>query len=229
MHIVVEPDPAAAAGAAADIVAAHLEAATEPIDLGLAGGSTPVPVYRALRGRDLPWERVWCWLPDERHVPPDHPDANARMVRTELLDHVPAGFEAPDTTNPDPHRAAADYENRIVPHFVRGGAIAPDLVLLGVGSDGHTASLFPGTTALEIGRIGYVANWVPAFEAWRLTATPALLRAARKVVFLATGERKAPVLSQIIDYAIPHPARLVAEGAAETIWVLDEAASSMLD
>ncbi|HHC07863.1 MAG TPA: 6-phosphogluconolactonase [Actinobacteria bacterium] len=228
MHVVVRPQPADAAAAAAELLAGHLAAAGAPIDLGLAGGTTPRAAYRLLRDRDLPWDRVWCWLPDERWVPPNHPDSNARMVREELLDHVPASFDAPNTATTDPHRAAAEYENRILPRFLRGGAVAPDLVLLGVGADGHTASLFPHTEAVSIDRIGYVANWVPALGAWRLTATLPLLRAARKVVFLVTGREKAPVVAQILEREIPHPARLVAEGAAEAVWILDEAAAAEL-
>ncbi len=228
MHVVVEANPEAAALRTADILTGHIEAAASTIDIGLAGGSTPRAVYRELRRRDLPWERVWCWLPDERWVPPDHPDANALMVRSELVDHVPVGFDAPDTTMSDPHRAAADYENRIVPRFVRGGAIAPEVVFLGMGADGHTASLFPGTAALDVDRFGYVANWVPAFESWRLTATSTLLRAARTIVFLVTGQTKAPALREILEGDAILPARIVADGAGETTWVLDEAAASLL-
>jgi len=229
MDVIVEADPAAAAHAAADVIAGHIMAAATELDLGLAGGASPRLVYADLRERDLPWERVWCWLPDERWVPPDHPASNALMVRRELLTSLPIRFEAPDTTGPDPHLAAAAYENVILPHFVRGGAVAPEVVLLGVGPDGHTASLFPGTPALTETRIGYVANWVAALETWRLTATPALLRAARNVIFFVTGSAKAEIVKELLEGDAPLPARLVADGARETTWVLDAGAASLLD
>ncbi|MEA3511666.1 MAG: 6-phosphogluconolactonase, partial [Actinomycetota bacterium] len=150
-----------------------------PSTFGLAGGSTPRSTYRELRARDIAWDQVTCWLPDERWVPPEDPDANALMARRELLDHVPARFLAPDTTLDDPNIAAEAYDLLLAAELDPD----PDVVLLGMGDDGHTASLFPGTEALEVNRSGYVANWVPKFDTWRLTATVELLSSARHLLF----------------------------------------------
>ena len=154
-----------------------------PKTFGLAGGSTPRATYRELRTRNVAWDQVTCWLPDERWVPPEDPDANALMARRELLDHVPARLLAPDTTLEDPNIAAEAHDLLLAAELDP----VPDVVLLGMGDDGHTASLFPGTEALTIERSAYVANWVPALSTWRLTATASLLTSARHVVFLVAG------------------------------------------
>ena len=104
----------------------------------------------------------------------------------------------------------------------------PDLVLLGMGDDGHTASLFPGTDALEVTDRSYVANWVAGKDTWRLTATFPLLWSAREIVFVVTGKAKAAMLARIIDQQEPLPAQRVAAGNPNTTWFLDEAAASLL-
>jgi 6-phosphogluconolactonase len=206
----------------ADILAGLLSGG--PRTFGLAGGSTPRAVYRELRTRDVTWDQVTCWLPDERWVPPEDPDANSLMARRELVDHVPAGFLAPDTTLEDPRIAASAYELLLAAELDP----VPDVVLLGMGDDGHTASLFPGTEALDIDRSGYVANWVPALSTWRLTATVPLLSSAKYVVFLIAGASKADVLRRILVDGVPLPAGLVAEGAADVTWLLDQEAATEL-
>ncbi len=191
---------------------------------GLAGGSTPRVVYRELGNRSVAWDLVTCWLPDERWVPPEDPEANTRMARRELLDHVPARFLTPDTGLEDPNIAADAYDLLLAAELDP----VPDVILLGMGSDGHTASLFPGTAALGIDRIGYVANWVPTLDTWRLTATLPLLTSARHVVFLIAGASKADVLRRILVDGDPFPAGLVAEGAADVTWLLDREAAGKL-
>lgn len=206
----------------ADVLAGLLSGG--PRTFGLAGGLTPRAAYRELRTRDVAWVQVTCWLPDERWVPPGDPDANSLMARRELVDHVPVGFLAPDTTLEDPRIAASAYELLLAAEFDP----VPDVVLLGMGDDGHTASLFPGTEALNIDRSAYVANWVSALGTWRLTATIPLLSSARHVVFLVAGASKADVLRRILVDGEPLPAGLVAEGAADVTWLLDREAAAEL-
>ena len=214
---------------AARTIAEQLTEQAGPATFGLAGGSTPVATYRRLREAPVPWERVTCWLSDERWVPFAHPDSNRAMARRELTDHVPTTFLGPDTSLPDPEAAAAAYERVLLPALDRAGHPMPDVVLLGMGPDGHTASLFSGTSALDSDETGYVANWVPAQDTWRLTATASLLRAARHLIFVATGESKAAMLRRILVDGEPLPAGLVAAGAADVTWLLDAAAAADLD
>jgi len=226
VRIVVVPDAEAVAAAAADRIAAWCDAASGPLDLGCSGGRTPQATYRALRDRGLPWPRLVGWLVDERWVPPGHPESNAAMVRRLLADHVPMRFAAPDTTLPGPAAAAAAYEEWLWSRL--GPDPEPHVVLLGVGDDGHTASLFPGGTAAACDRPGYVAEPVPHGGMARLSATGPLLAAARHVLFLATGAGKAAVLRRVLVAEEPLPARRVAEAAAETTWLLDAAAAADL-
>ncbi len=195
-----------------------------PVTFGLAGGSSPVETYRILRERDLPWEQVTCWLPDERWVPADAPESNAMMARTELTNHIAASLLAPDTTLDDPAASAAAYQGILAAEL----GDAPGVVVLGIGADGHTASLFPDTVAIEASDPGYVANWVGTFGTWRLTATAPLLQAATTLIFLASGLAKAPVLRSILVDEQPYPAGVVAAGAADVTWLLDVAAATEL-
>jgi 6-phosphogluconolactonase len=195
-----------------------------PVTFGLAGGSTPTATYRRLRDRSLPWQEVTCWLPDERWVPPEDPASNARTARRQLTDHVPAQLITPDTTLADPAEAAAAYQKLLEPEL--GGG--PDVVLLGVGVDGHTASLFPGSAALDIRDPAYVANWVDELGTWRLTATAPLLERSKHVLFLVSGATKAPVMRRLLVEGKPLPAGLVAAGGKDVHWMLDAEAASEL-
>jgi 6-phosphogluconolactonase len=229
MIIDISPTADDLAAALAGLVADRVAAAAGAFTLGLAGGSTPQPGYELLAARPVPWERVVLWLGDERWVPETHPDSNAAMVRRTLADKAGARFLAPDYNLGDPDRAAAAYQDLLLSTFpTRNGAPAPDLVLLGLGDDGHTASLFPGTAALEERSRSYVANWVEAKDMWRLTATMPLLWAAAELVFVVAGEGKAAKVAAVIDEEAPFPARQVAAGARAVTWLLDEAAASRL-
>ncbi|HDL42105.1 MAG TPA: 6-phosphogluconolactonase, partial [Actinobacteria bacterium] len=139
MSIRIFPSRGDIAVAAADRVAEYLVSTSAP-SLGLAGGSTPADLYRELTTRTLPWEKVTCWLGDERWVPLDHPDSNTAMARRLLTDATGVRFVAPDTSLATPRDAAKAYTDVLPP---------PGLVLLGIGDDGHTASLFPHTEALR--------------------------------------------------------------------------------
>lgn len=208
--------------AAADHLADLL--AEGPQTFGLAGGSSPIATYRELRERDLGWERVTCWLPDERWVPVDDPDSNAVMARTALTDHVASRLLAPDTTLESPAESAAAYQRILESELETGQGI----LLLGIGPDGHTASLFPDTAALEVEEAGYVANWVEAHRSWRLTATTPLLQAAERLVFLASGSAKARVVRSILVDEKPYPAGVVARAVEDVTWLLDAEAAAEL-
>lgn len=225
MDVIVESTPDEAAAAAAAFLAHCIHETEGKCTFGLAGGSTPLLAYRILRDLDVEWEKVTCWLPDERFVPPGHEDSNALLVSRELTDQVATTLLAPDTALGEPEVAAAAYERAL------GGVLndgRPDVVLLGMGNDGHTASLFPGTAALEFDRPGYVANWVDRLDCWRLTATLPLLRSSRRIVFLVTGDAKAEMIRRVVADAERFPARLVAEGGDEVRWVLDDSAAALL-
>jgi len=214
-------------------VAQHIESALVaiggPATLGLAGGGTPQATYAELTGRAIAWEDVTMWLGDERWVAHHHPESNVGMVRGCLVDRVNGQLLAPNHGIGDPAAAAAAYQTALQSAFVdRGSGPAPDIVLLGIGDDGHTASLFPETSALENFSDSYVANWVEPMDAWRLTATLPLLWAAAELVFIVTGAAKSTVLREIIVDKIPHPAQRVAAGARQVTWYIDEAAGSEL-
>lgn len=195
-----------------------------PVTFGLAGGSTPAATYRMLRDQSLPWAQVTCWLPDERWVAPEDPASNALMARRRLTDHVPAQLIAPDTTLADPVESAAAYERMLAAEFDDG----PDVVLLGIGADGHTASLFPDTEALADDQPGYVANWVDRLGTWRLTASAPLLQQSSQILYLVSGQEKADAMKRILVDEERLPARVVAEGAADVTWLLDAEAAAQL-
>lgn len=217
----------AAAGRIADLLA---DAPRDRATLGLAGGSTPEATYRRLRLLPVEWDRVDAWLSDERWVGPDHPDSNGRMAAELLMDHVDARYLrprwAPSLTAAD---SAAFYEADLRTIHPDG---RPDLILLGMGPDGHTASLFPGTGALDPPpHRWFVANHVPQVDADRLTATYKLLHRSRHVLFLVAGADKSPALRQVLEPGAEEevlPARRVMEGEAEVTWIVDEAAAADL-
>ncbi|GIU91927.1 MAG: 6-phosphogluconolactonase [Acidimicrobiia bacterium] len=195
-------------------------------NLGLAGGSTPRPVYEQMSWSRLEWEEVDLWLSDERWVPPDHPDSNGRMVAEALASRVGAVFHRPLYSDLlQPEDSAAHYEAGLRRLFDR-----PDLVLLGMGEDGHTASLFPDTDALHAPPDRwYVANWIPQLDAWRLTATPALIRRAHRIIVLVTGSAKAELVAEVLEGdPSRYPIGVVAETDGDTLWLLDDAAAARL-
>jgi 6-phosphogluconolactonase len=225
MSVHIFPTPEELATGAAQHIADVIGEADRAISLGLAGGGTPIATYEALTSLGVDWGKVVAWLGDERWVPHDHSQSNTRMAREALIDRVLCRFVAPDTAFGDPAAAATAYSAALDDIFNDG---RPDLVLLGIGDDGHTASLFPGTEALDIVDGSYLANWVPQMDTWRLTASLPLLWSAREVVFLAQGSGKAGVLAQIIDGQHPYPAQRVAAGADNVLWMLDAAAAAKL-
>jgi 6-phosphogluconolactonase len=201
--------------------------------VALAGGSTPKATYEILaRGyggpEDLDWSKVHAFFGDERSVPPDHEDSNYRVAREALLSHVPVGSVHRMRGEMEPREAAALYEKELEEFF--GGPPVLDLVLLGIGEDGHTASLFPDTPALDARDRWAVENPVEKLNTTRLTLTVPAVDAARKVAFLVAGEGKAEALEEILEGdANPHkyPAKLV-RPEAEVAWMVDRAAARLL-
>ena len=199
--------------------------------VALAGGSTPKATYEVLardHAEDVDWPNVHAFFGDERTVPPDHEDSNYRMARKALLDRVPIGSVHRMRGELPPDEAAASYEGDLEQFF--GGEAVLDLVMLGIGEDGHTASLFPETPALGItGRLA-AANPVPKLDTTRLTLTVPVLNAAREVRFLVAGAGKAEALAEILEgHADPleYPAKLVRPPDGPT-WMVDHAAASSL-
>lgn len=191
--------------------------------LSLCGGSTPKAIYAALADRqDIAWDRVLLTFGDERCVPPEHDDSNYRMVRESLLDpaEVPAGSVMRMAGEMPPEEAASRYDGQLAKLAQLAGEeiFVHDLVLLGMGDDGHTASLFPGTAALEESERSAVANYVPKFDSWRLTLTYPVLNASREVAFLVNGEKKRPVVEEVLAGGSSHPAEQVA--AEKVTWLL---------
>jgi 6-phosphogluconolactonase len=225
MSVHIFATPRDLAEATASHISTVIEESHRVVTLGLAGGSTPAATYESLAKRSVDWSKVIMWLGDERWVPHDHSESNTRMIRKTLVDAVVGRLLAPDTAFGEPASAAAEYAGALTEVFHDG---RPDVVLLGMGHDGHTASLFPGTAALESDAGTYLANWVDEKDSWRLTASLPLLWSAREIVFLVQGKNKASVLAQIIDEGHPYPAQRVASGADSVRWMVDSAAASQL-
>ncbi|MEX1287782.1 MAG: 6-phosphogluconolactonase [Acidimicrobiia bacterium] len=221
----VLPDPESLAEHAADLLAEELGHST---DLALAGGSTPATTYRALARRPIDWERIDLWVGDERWVPPGHESSNVAMARRALGDRAARRLLAPPwAAGLTPHQAAEAYERLLADRFGTP-RLSPGIVLLGIGDDAHTASLFPGTAALEVTDRDYVANFVPQHGAWRLTLSLPAIHRADLVVFLVAGRSKADALAAILEGDDDLPAALVAAGPQRTLWLVDEAAASAL-
>ncbi|MEX2581334.1 MAG: 6-phosphogluconolactonase [Verrucomicrobiales bacterium] len=172
--------------------------------LSLCGGSTPAPIYSALAARDdIDWERVLLTFGDERAVGPDDDASNYRMVRESLVD--PAGVPASNVVRIcgelDPAKAAERCEDQLrkLARLAGETCFVHDLILLGMGDDGHTASLFPGTKALEETERWVVENFVPKFDAYRITFTYPLLAAAKEVAFLVNGSAKHAMAQRVLD------------------------------
>lgn len=223
MRIFVHDDSAEVARAVADRVTGVIDAAAASVNIGLAGGSTPAAAYELLRS-ESGWEKVDAWLSDERWVGPDHERCNGAQAASLLMDHVPARFHRPkwgDDLTPD--ESAADYERTLTEIY---DGRRPDLILLGMGGDGHVASLFPETGAIDETERLYVANHVPQLDEDRLTATYPLLWMARLLVVMVTGPSKAPALADCLQG--DRPGGMLGDGDAEVEWHVDREAASLV-
>jgi 6-phosphogluconolactonase len=229
------------AAAAEEIVRSAHEAVTArgQFTIALSGGSTPKNLYNLLANNArtaLPWDRMFFFWGDERHVPPTDPDSNYRMADETMLSKipVPAGnvFRIA-AENPNASAAAEGYENNMRKFFrlEQGQFPKLDLILLGLGPDGHTASLFPGTAALQEKSRLVVANWVEKLKTSRITLTLPVLDAARCVMFLVSGTDKATVLRAVLEEDVPaelYPSKLVRPSNGKLIWLVDKASASAL-
>ena len=209
--------------------------------VALSGGSTPKGLYGLLandptwRGQ-VPWDNIHVFWGDERHVPPDHPDSNYRTANEALLSKVPippANVHRIKSEHPDAHQMADDYEQTLQAFFHLAAGQLPrfDLILLGLGPEGHTASLFPGTKALHETRRLVVSTWVGKFFTDRITLTPPVLINAASVIFLLTDEDKALGLKAVLeghDEPKQFPAQLIRPSHGRLLWLVDRAAASLL-
>jgi 6-phosphogluconolactonase len=238
----IYPDARALDRAAAEMFVEHARdavAARGTFTVALAGGSTPRRLYALLADeqgpfrQQLPWDRMQFFWGDERHVPPDHADSNYRMAYEAMLSHVPVpagNIHRIKAENPDARQAAAEYAQELQACL---GSEMPrlDLVLLGMGTDGHTASLFPGTAALQEQKEWVVANWVEKFHTDRITMTPPLLNHAACVIFLVQGAEKAEPLKAVLygeKQTQTYPSQLIQPVQGDCHWLMDQAAAALL-
>ena len=245
-------DPEELAAEAAEIFADDARRAVADrgrLTVALAGGRTPVPLYRELARREdegsvaVPWERIHLLWGDERMVPPEHEESNFRMIRRELLQHVP--IPEINVHPMDPAGGSADAAARAYEAVLRelfdppsreegvggGGAQAParlDLVFLGLGKDGHTASLFPGCPALEVHHRWVASCDLETLDHPRVTLTLPILNRARRILFLVTGEEKAEILRRVLEEETDLPAARIDPGEGEVLWLVDEPAAKRL-
>jgi len=200
--------------------------------VALSGGSTPRATYTLLASDEfaarVDWPRVHVLWGDERCVPPDHPESNYRMARETLLDKIPIPAENVYRIRGElpPDQAATAYQAEL--EAILGTIGRFDLILLGMGEDGHTASLFPGTAAIHEQTRWVVAHYVDKLSAWRVTLTPVVINAAARVTFLVSGAGKAERLREVLDG--PHqpdvlPAQIVRPTGGRLLWLADAAAA----
>ncbi|MGC2742654.1 MAG: 6-phosphogluconolactonase [Candidatus Angelobacter sp.] len=238
LEVKILPDTAALAQTAALEFHRLAEAAVQErgrFSAALSGGSTPRAVYSLLASehQQLPWDRINIFFGDERHVPPDHPDSNFRMANESLLSKVPIPEKNVHRIHAeiDAETAAAEYDQQLFDFFQLSNHDWPrfDLIFLGIGEDGHTASLFPGSKALAETSRRVVANWVEKFQTFRITLTFPVLNHAADVVFLVSGAGKAKILSEVLrPGARKYPCQCVQPANGRLLWLVDQKAGSLL-
>ena len=216
---------------AAEFILQHARVALAERDqfrIALSGGNTPRPVFTELAriGRELPWDRVFFTFGDERCVPPDDEQSNYRMARESLFIPavVPEKSIARMRGEMDPQVAAQEYQDGLDLLAAQRGEMIyrHDLILLGMGDDGHTASLFPGTAALDEKTRKVVANFVPKFNAWRITFTFPLISQARHICFLANANKNRQLLEKVLHGDTQYPAAQVEPAQGGLTWILGE-------
>ena len=227
--------------AAEEVVQAAKEAVEQRgrFTIALPGGSTPKSLFNLLATNArtvLPWDRTFFFWGDERHVPPTDPDSNYRMAEETMLSRIPVAagnvFRIP-AENPDAAAGAEAYEQTLRKFFQLEPGQLPvfDVILLGMGPDGHTASLFPGSAGLQEKSRLVIANWVDKLKTSRLTLTLPVLNAARCVTFLVSGTDKAAMLKTVLEEDAPaeqYPSKLIQPNHGKLIWLVDRAAASDL-
>jgi 6-phosphogluconolactonase len=209
--------------------------------VALSGGSTPKNMFAILANdaalrEQMPWDSVHFFWGDERHVPPDHADSNYRMTNEVMFSRVPVppeNIHRIRAENPDAGKAAEDYEQELRRFFKLETEQLPafDCVFLGMGPDGHTASLFPGTKALHERKQLVVSNWVAKFQSFRITLTAPVLNNADTVIFLVSGEEKAEPLRVVLEgqkQTDRFPSQLIEPTHGKLLWLVDRAAARKL-
>jgi 6-phosphogluconolactonase len=231
------------ARAAAEEIAKSAEeaiAARGRFTIALSGGDTPKPVYRLLAQEPrIEWDRVHVFWGDDRHVPPDHPESNFGMAMDTLLSKVPIPLDNVHrmrTEKPDAERVAEEYAWTLRSAFDLDEGQWPrfDLVLMGIGEDGHTASLFPGSEAVRERSRLVIAPWVSSLGTFRITLTAPVFNHAALALFLVSGEKKAEALRAVLagvegDFQPDRfPAQIVRPEEGKLLWLVDRAAARCL-
>jgi 6-phosphogluconolactonase len=238
VEVKIVPDNATLARVAAQEFHRLAEAGIQQsgrFSVALSGGNTPRAVYSLLADehKGLPWDRIHVFFGDERHVPPDHPDSNFRMVSESLLSKLPIPEKNVHRIRAElePEAAAKDYDDQLAEFFHLNDHDWPrfDLIFLGLGDDGHTASLFPGTNALSDVSSRVAANWVEKLKTFRITVTFPVLNHAAQVIFLVSGLSKAQILSAVLSAGDrKYPAQGVQLENGRLLWLADEDAGQLL-
>jgi 6-phosphogluconolactonase len=203
--------------------------------VALAGGSTPKTLYELLGDENEPyrsqlcWEKIHFFWGDERHVPTDHPDSNYRMASEAMLSKVPLparNIHHIKSEVDDAHEVAANYERTLCEFFGLAAGEFPrfDLILLGMGPDGHTASIFPYSDVINEKRRLVAATWIEKFKSYRITLTPPVLNNAAFIIFLVSGATKAKALREVLEgdhYPTRFPAQLIRPTTGNLLWLAD--------
>ena len=216
-----------ARGAAEYFIARSGEAVAQKgfFTVALSGGSTPKVLYQLLADENepfraqVPWAKIHFFWSDERHVPPDHPDSNYRMAYEAMLSRVPvpeSNIHRVHSENPNADEAARQYEQTL---------LQLDLILLGLGPDGHTASIFPGSEVLHETKRLVAAPWVEKFNSYRITMTLPLLNSGAVVLFLVSGAEKAGIVKEVLEGPKKYPAQFVQPTHGQLLWMLDKDAA----
>jgi 6-phosphogluconolactonase len=201
--------------------------------IALSGGSTPKLLYQLLADpnepfRDqVPWPSIHFFWTDERHVLPDHAESNYRMANEAMLAHVPVSTDNVHrvmSENPNAEAAAEDYEQMLL-RIVPGKPPRFDLILLGAGTDGHTASIFPESEVLRETKRLMAATWVEKLKSYRITMTLPLINNAALVMFLVSGAEKAEIMKEVLRGPKRYPAQ---EVNGQLVWMLDREAAGKL-
>ncbi|MFB3829615.1 MAG: 6-phosphogluconolactonase [Bryobacteraceae bacterium] len=233
------PGPDEAAEACGHHIAALLEEAVagqECASLALSGGTSPVRLFRNLAGARLPWNRIHIFWVDERCVPPSDPQSNYRLAEEHLIRpaHIPQRQVHRIDGELHPEHAARRYVQEIQDFFnlEPGGLPHFDVMQLGMGTDAHTASLFPGSPLIEDRERIAAALFAEQQKQWRVTLLPGVIMAARHTVFLVTGEEKAEAVRNVFkgEYdASRYPAQMASHHSRRVAWFLDDAAAALMD
>jgi 6-phosphogluconolactonase len=233
----IVPDATAVTQAAADQFVAHARsaiAASGRFTVALSGGSTPKAMFARLIDQPIDWARVQVFWGDERCVPPDDADSNYRMAREALLDHVPIPDQNVHRMQGEinPTQAASNYTAELRAVFGQVEWPRFDLILLGLGPDAHTASLFPGTDVIHEQQRWVVGHFVEKLNAYRITLTPPVINHAEHVIFLVAGTDKAAAFRSVLSHhpfdPDRFPAQIIQPISGTLTWFVDQAAAAQL-